>query len=275
MDNDYTVNTRKYLSKGDQIGDAYLTTDTLVFNIDDKKVLTDEDTYSVTNKDLFTDKDSYRTLIYDKDKDSNTAVIVNYGPKAVVNQKTPLSIVKSISQGVTVDGESKTKVTFYENKEEKSFFISSNVTIKKLKSLNSSKVLVLYPADPPDPTDPEPLPTISDLVKGTAFQYSMKNSEEIGSITLTANLNNLSTDFVIGDMETSDKYMVAYGKASARTTTVGVSGIMYKVDEKVNVYLYDKSIQKTFDIELSSIENDSMILVKLTNCKVTDIIKIK
>lgn len=268
MDNDYTVNTRKYLSKGDQIGDAYLTTDTLVFNIDDSKSLTDEDTYSVTNKDLFTDKTSYRTLIYDKDKDSNTAVIVNYGAKAVVNQQTKLAVIKSVSQGVNAKGDTRTKVNFYQNKEEKSLFLSSDVEIKMLDKTDALKVITV--ATPIIP------PSISDLVTGTVFQYSLKNSDEIGSIIITANLNDTLSDFTIGDMETSDKFMAVYGSAtSVRTVTIGVRGIMYKVDENVNVYLYDKSTKKTFTIDLSSIENDSKVLVKLTNCKVTDIIKIK
>jgi len=271
MDNDYTVNTRKYLSKGDQIGDAYLTTDTLVFNIDGP--VTDEDSYSVANKDLFVDKDySYSAKIYDRDKDSNTAVIVNFGPKAVVNQKTKLAVIKNISQGINAAGDTRTKVSFYQDKEEKSLFLSNEVEIKRIVTSPDSKVIELFPAKTAIPST---LP-ISDLVTGTVFQYSMKNSEEIGSILITANLNDSLSDFTIGDMETSDKFMAIYGSATdVRTVTIGVRNIMYKVDENVNVYLYDKATKKTFTIDLSSIEKDSKVLIKLTDCKVTDIIKIK
>ncbi len=219
----------------------------MVFNIDTSKALDDEKAYTVTNKSLFVDKKVTPVIVYDKDKDFYAAAIVSFGPAAEVNKQSKLSIVKSISSAINSKGEQKTKITFYENKEEKSLLLSDDV--------NSN-----------------------DMKKGVAFQYSMKNSEEIGTVLITADLNAMPAYYIDGNMEVSDKYMVVYGKANVRTETIGVKTDVeskYKVDENTNVYQYDRSTQKTSIIELSSIENDSNVLVKVTSCKVTDIIKIK
>ena len=148
LDHDYTTNTKRYLSKGDQIGDSYITSNTLVFNIDDSKPLTSKDSYSVTNKDYFVDKTSYRIYIYDKDKDFNSDAVVVYGPKSVVNQQTKLSVVKSLSVALNSKEETKTKVTFIQNNEEKSYLLPDSVNTENLQ-------------------------------KGVVFQYSLKNSYEI------------------------------------------------------------------------------------------------
>lgn len=248
LDHDYTTNTKRYLSKGDQIGDSYITSNTLVFNIDDSKPLTSKDSYSVTNKDYFVDKTSYRIYIYDKDKDFNSDAVVVYGPKSVVNQQTKLSVVKSLSVALNSKEETKTKVTFIQNNEEKSYLLPDSVNTENLQ-------------------------------KGVVFQYSLKNSDEILQVDIIDDLNSLSDYYITGDMEVSDKFMLVYGTANVRTSTIGVktndSNMRYKVDDSTSIYQYDKSTKKISFIDLSSIENDSKVLVKITNCKATDIIKIK
>lgn len=269
LDVDYSALGRRFNAGTSQIGTGFISDDTFIINL--TSPYNNERSFSIINTGSFINQKRYKTLIYDLDSNNNAGAIIVFDGGNDINQNQGLSIIDGISKAAVSDGRELKKISFYKDGNIESAFLSDSLT--QIMRYNP----VLTNIDDINYTESYLIPMpVSDITVGMIFQYAKNSKGEIMNMWVLSDLNNLSkeTDFIAGDMEENNTFMLVYSNAKNKSDRLGVGKYVYNVTENVCVYQYSISREKTNVITSNMLEDDARILVKISNYHITDIIKL-
>jgi len=141
-----------YYTKTGMMGDAFLTDKTVIFDftLDDKQTLEtaaiDEDTVNVTDISSIPNGAAPQIILFDMGDGNECSAVISINLSKVHNNTEHIFLVTYINS-ISVNGESRAKISGYENGEIKMFVTSPDVRIEKIPGLSSPDDNYVKPGD--------------------------------------------------------------------------------------------------------------------------------